>query len=112
MENDSLIREEYTGIRPAPGYPACPEHSEKETIASLLEMEKAIGITLTSSYAMYPTSSVSGFYFAHPDGLGKIAQDQVESYAKRKGISLEDAERLLSPNLAYTPAKLLVNQTV
>ena len=79
-------------------------------------MEKAIGITLTSSYAMYPTSSVSGFYFAHPDakyfGLGKIAQDQVESYAKRKGISLEDAERLLSPNLAYTPAKLLVNQTV
>lgn len=116
LENDSLIREEYTGIRPAPGYPACPEHSEKETIASLLEMEKAIGITLTSSYAMYPTSSVSGFYFAHPDakyfGLGKIAQDQVESYAKRKGISLEDAERLLSPNLAYTPAKLLVNQTV
>ena len=116
LENDSLIREEYTGIRPAPGYPACPEHSEKETIASLLEMEKAIGITLTSSYAMYPTSSVSGFYFAHPNakyfGLGKIAQDQVESYAKRKGISLEDAERLLSPNLAYTPAKLLVNQTV
>jgi 5-methyltetrahydrofolate--homocysteine methyltransferase len=116
LENDSLIREEYQGIRPAPGYPACPEHSEKETIAKLLDMEKTIGITLTSSYAMYPTSSVSGFYFAHLDakyfGLGKIAQDQVASYAMRKGISIPDAERLLSPNLAYTPANLLANQTL
>jgi len=116
LDNDSLIREEYLGIRPAPGYPACPEHSEKETISRLLDLERSIGITLTSSYAMYPTSSVSGFYFAHPDskyfGLGKIAEDQVASYAERKGITLEQAERLLSPNLAYTPSTLLVNQTV
>jgi len=107
LDNDSLIREEYPGIRPAPGYPACPEHSEKETIASLLDMENAIGITLTSSFAMYPTSSVSGFYFGNPEskyfGLGKIGEDQVASYAERKGVSLKDAERLLSPNLAYQP---------
>lgn len=116
LDNDSLIREEYLGIRPAPGYPACPEHSEKETIAKLLDLENTVGITLTSSYAMYPTSSVSGFYFGHPDskyfGLGKIAEDQVGSYAMRKGISIEQAERLLSPNLAYTPSKQLENQTV
>lgn len=116
LDNDSLIRESYLGIRPAPGYPACPEHSEKETIARILDLEKSIGITLTSSYAMYPTSSVSGFYFGHPEskyfGLGKIAQDQVASYAERKGISLEQAERLLSPNLAYTPSTLLVNQAL
>jgi 5-methyltetrahydrofolate--homocysteine methyltransferase len=107
LDNDSLIREEYPGIRPAPGYPACPEHSEKETIARLLDMENAVGITLTSSYAMYPTSSVSGFYFGNPEskyfGLGKIGEDQVASYAERKGVSLKDAERLLSPNLAYQP---------
>ncbi|MBC6365324.1 methionine synthase [Algoriphagus sp. AK58] len=116
LDNDSLIREEYLGIRPAPGYPACPEHSEKETIAKLLDLENTVGITLTSSYAMYPTSSVSGFYFGHPEskyfGLGKIAEDQVASYAMRKGISIEKAERLLSPNLAYTPSNLLANQTV
>nr|WP_087939057.1 methionine synthase [Algoriphagus faecimaris] len=116
LDNDSLIKESYLGIRPAPGYPACPEHSEKETIARILDLENSIGITLTSSYAMYPTSSVSGFYFGHPDskyfGLGKIAQDQVASYAERKGISMEQAERLLSPNLAYTPSTLLANQTV
>ncbi len=107
LDNDSLIREEYPGIRPAPGYPACPEHSEKETIARLLDMENAVGISLTSSYAMYPTSSVSGFYFGNPEskyfGLGKIGEDQVASYAERKGVSLKDAERLLSPNLAYQP---------
>lgn len=107
LENDSLIREEYTGIRPAPGYPACPEHSEKETIAKLLNLKDTVGIELTSSYAMYPTSSVSGYYFGNPEskyfGLGKINEDQVASYAKRKGISLRDAERLLSPNLAYQP---------
>lgn len=116
LDTESLIREEYPGIRPAPGYPACPEHSEKETIAKLLDLENTVGITLTSSYAMYPTSSVSGFYFGHPEskyfGLGKIAEDQVGSYAMRKGISLEQAERLLSPNLAYTPSKQLENQTV
>ncbi|WP_297335637.1 methionine synthase [Algoriphagus sp.] len=113
LDNDSLIRESYLGIRPAPGYPACPEHSEKATIARLLDLEKSIGITLTDSFAMYPTSSVSGFYFGNPDskyfGLGKIAQDQVASYAERKGISLEQAERLLSPNLAYSPSPLLAN---
>jgi 5-methyltetrahydrofolate--homocysteine methyltransferase len=116
LDTESLIREEYPGIRPAPGYPACPEHSEKETIAKLLDLENTVGITLTSSYAMYPTSSVSGFYFGHPEskyfGLGKIAEDQVGSYAMRKGISIEHAERLLSPNLAYTPSNILANQTV
>lgn len=109
LENDSLIREEYAGIRPAPGYPACPEHSEKEMISVLLDMENTAGIKLTSSYAMIPTSSVSGFFFGHPEskyfGLGKIAEDQVASYAERKGITLEKAERLLSPNLAYQPNK-------
>jgi 5-methyltetrahydrofolate--homocysteine methyltransferase len=111
LDNDSLVREEYLGIRPAPGYPACPEHSEKETIFSLLDIESKIGISLTSSYAMYPTSSVSGFYFGNPEskyfGLGKIGVDQVESYADRKGITLREAERLLSPNLAYTPQLIL-----
>jgi 5-methyltetrahydrofolate--homocysteine methyltransferase len=116
LDTESLIREEYPGIRPAPGYPACPEHSEKETISRLLDLENTVGITLTSSYAMYPTSSVSGFYFGHPEskyfGLGKIAQDQVGSYAMRKGLSIEQTERLLSPNLAYTPSNQLANQTV
>ncbi|OOG72792.1 methionine synthase [Algoriphagus sp. A40] len=111
LDNDSLIREEYPGIRPAPGYPACPEHSEKVTIGSLLDLENSVGITLTSSFAMYPTSSVSGFYFGNPEskyfGLGKIGEDQVASYAERKGINLQQAERLLSPNLAYSPAPTL-----
>ena len=115
LENDSLVREEYLGIRPAPGYPACPEHSEKITISQLLDMEKEIGIKLTSSFAMYPTSSVSGYFFGHPEskyfGLGKIGEDQVASYAERKGISLKDAERLLSPNLAYQPNLTLVEPT-
>ncbi|AFL86037.1 methionine synthase (B12-dependent) [Belliella baltica DSM 15883] len=108
LDNDDLIKESYTGIRPAPGYPACPEHSEKRTLFELLEVEKNIGITLTDSYAMYPTSSVSGFYFGHPEskyfGLGKIAEDQVKDYARRKGVSLAQAEKWLSPNLAYTPS--------
>jgi 5-methyltetrahydrofolate--homocysteine methyltransferase len=111
LDNESLIQEDYVGIRPAPGYPACPEHSEKVTISELLDLENTIGITLTSSYAMYPTSSVSGFFFAHPEssyfGLGKIGSDQVASYASRKGITLQAAERLLSPNLAYTPTEIL-----
>lgn len=111
LDNDSLIREDYPGIRPAPGYPACPEHSEKVTISELLDLEKSIGITLTSSFAMYPTSSVSGFYFGNPEskyfGLGKIGEDQVASYAVRKGITLKQAERLLSPNLAYSPIQTL-----
>jgi 5-methyltetrahydrofolate--homocysteine methyltransferase len=107
LENDDLIREAYTGIRPAPGYPACPEHSEKKTLFELLQVESHTGITLTDSFAMYPTSSVSGFYFAHPEskyfGLGKIGEDQVKDYARRKGVSMAQAERWLSPNLAYNP---------
>ena len=113
LDNEALIKEEYLGIRPAPGYPACPEHSEKVTISEILDLENTVGITLTSSYAMYPTSSVSGFFFAHPEssyfGLGKIGEDQVASYATRKGISLQEAERLLSPNLAYSPTPILEN---
>ncbi|WP_215225742.1 methionine synthase [Echinicola shivajiensis] len=106
FDNEALIKEVYAGIRPAPGYPACPEHSEKISLFELLNAEE-IGISLTDSYAMLPTSSVSGFYFGNPDskyfGLGKIAEDQVVSYAHRKGISKEKAERLLAPNLAYNP---------
>ena len=103
FNNDELIKEDYRGIRPAPGYPACPEHSEKEKLWELLDVEKNTGMTLTSSYAMLPTSSVSGWYFAHPEsryfGVAKINQQQVKNYASRKGISVEQAERLLSPNL-------------
>ncbi|EON74953.1 5-methyltetrahydrofolate--homocysteine methyltransferase [Lunatimonas lonarensis] len=106
LSNDELIQESYLGIRPAPGYPACPEHSEKRTLFDLLQAER-IGMTLTDSFAMYPASSVSGFYFAHPEsayfGLGKIGEDQVIDYAERKGISKEQAERWLSPNLGYMP---------
>jgi 5-methyltetrahydrofolate--homocysteine methyltransferase len=108
LGNDALIREEYLGIRPAPGYPACPEHSEKKILFDLMNVEKSTGITLTDSFAMYPTSSVSGFYFAHPEskyfGLGKIGEDQVIDYAKRKGVSKAQAEKWLSPNLAYSPS--------
>lgn len=103
FNNDEFIEEKYRGIRPAPGYPACPEHSEKDKLWELLDVEKNIGMTLTSSYAMLPTASVSGWYFAHPEsryfGVAKINQEQVEDYASRKGISVDQAERLLSPNL-------------
>ena len=103
LSNEELVSEKYTGIRPAPGYPACPEHTEKGTIWQLLEVESNIGMTLTESYAMYPAASVSGWYFAHPQskyfGLGKIDQDQVANYAKRKGWTMEEAERWLAPNL-------------
>lgn len=103
LSNDALIREEYRGIRPAPGYPACPDHTEKLEIFRLLEAEK-LGITLTDNLAMMPASSVSGWYFAHPKakyfGLGKIGHDQVEEYAQRKGMSIDEAERWLSPVLA------------
>lgn len=105
--NDDLIEEAYQGIRPAPGYPACPDHTEKGTLFSLLEAETHTGITLTESYAMYPAAAVSGFYFAHPRaeyfGLGKIAKDQVLDYARRKEMSIEETERWLSPNLGYEP---------
>jgi 5-methyltetrahydrofolate--homocysteine methyltransferase len=104
LNNDELITEKYVGIRPAPGYPACPDHTEKGILFEILDAEKA-GIKLTESYAMYPASSVSGFYFANPDskyfGLGKIEKDQVIEYAKRKGMTIEEVEKWLSPNLAY-----------
>ncbi len=102
---EEMIKESYQGIRPAPGYPACPDHTEKKTIFELLEAEKEVGITLTESFAMFPTAAVSGYYFSHSEskyfGLGKIEKDQVTEYAQRKGISLEEMERWLSPNLAY-----------
>lgn len=105
LDNDSLIKESYQGIRPAPGYPACPDHTEKRTLFDLLEVEKNTSIELTESFAMYPAASVSGFYFAHPDakyfGVGKIGKDQVEAYAEKKGFSVEEAERWLKPNLNY-----------
>lgn len=104
LENKDLIGEKYIGIRPAPGYPACPDHLEKKTIFKLLEAEK-IGMKLTENLAMYPASSVSGYYFAHPEskyfGLGKISEDQVEDYSQRKGISKVEAEKWLRPSLNY-----------
>ena len=103
LNNEALIKESYQGIRPAPGYPACPDHTEKIGLFKLLEAEKRTGVTLTDSLAMYPTASVSGWYFAHPQskyfGVGRINQEQVESLAERKGYSVEDMERWLSPNL-------------
>ncbi len=107
LDNDALIREEYRGIRPAPGYPACPEHTEKGSLWQLLDAEKAAGIKLTESYAMWPVAAVSGFYFSHPEAryfaVGRIDRDQVEDYARRKGMDLATAERWLAPNLGYTP---------
>jgi 5-methyltetrahydrofolate--homocysteine methyltransferase len=105
LDNQSLITEKYRGIRPAPGYPACPEHTEKGTLWEMLEVEKKTGIRLTESFAMYPAASVSGWYFAHPQskyfGLGQIGKDQVEDYARRKGMLLSEAERWLAPVLNY-----------
>ena len=105
LQNFELIKEEYAGIRPAPGYPAQPDHTEKPTIWKLLDVEKNTGMILTESMAMVPTAAVSGLYFANPNshyfGIGKIKQDQVEDYAVRKGMSLDKAERWLGPNLAY-----------
>ena len=105
LNNESLIAEQYRGIRPAPGYPACPEHTEKGPLFELLQAPQNAGITLTESYAMLPTAAVSGFYFSHPDAkyfaTGKIDKDQVEDYAKRKGWTVEQAERWLAPVLSY-----------
>jgi 5-methyltetrahydrofolate--homocysteine methyltransferase len=105
LSNEDLIREKYQGIRPAPGYPACPDHTEKSTLFNLLSAPESAGIVLTESMAMLPAASVSGWYFAHPQskyfGLGKINKDQVVQYAERKGMDLETAERWLSPVLAY-----------
>ncbi|MBW7883563.1 MAG: methionine synthase [Caldilineaceae bacterium] len=104
LSSEDLIKEKYQGIRPAPGYPACPDHSEKRTIFDLLQAEAATGVHLTEHFAMYPTAAVSGFYFSHPGAayftVGRIGHDQLEDYARRKGWSLEEAERWLRPNLA------------
>ena len=104
LTEQEIIREKYVGIRPAPGYPACPEHTEKGTLFNILKAEE-VGIILTESFAMYPAAAVSGFYFSHPEskyfGLGKISKDQVEDYAQRKGWTIEEAEKWLSPNLSY-----------
>ncbi|MEL7144751.1 MAG: methionine synthase [Bacteroidota bacterium] len=105
MDNELLIREKYQGIRPAPGYPACPDHTEKEKLFDLLEVEKNTGITLTESFAMYPAAAVSGLYFAHEQsryfGLGKIGRDQVAEYAERKKMEVSTVEKWLGPNLNY-----------
>jgi len=105
LDNEKLIHEEYVGIRPAPGYPACPEHTEKRTLWQLLKPDETAGIQLTESFAMYPTAAVSGWYFSHPEskyfGLGQIGKDQVEDYARRKGMSFSEAERWLAPVLNY-----------
>jgi 5-methyltetrahydrofolate--homocysteine methyltransferase len=102
-----LIKEQYQGIRPAPGYPACPDHTEKRILFDLLKVEKNTGMYLTESLAMLPAASVSGLYFSHPQAryfaLGKIERDQVEDYALRKGMDLRTVERWLSPNLNYDP---------
>ena len=107
LSNDELIRENYQGIRPAPGYPACPEHTEKKKIWQLLDTEKRIGMQLTSSYAMWPGAAVSGWYFSHPEAkyyaVAAVQKDQVEDYAKRTNMTLAEAERWLSPNLGYEP---------
>ena len=105
LTNEDLIAEKYRGIRPAPGYPACPDHTEKTTLWTLLDVEKNAGITLTDGFAMWPAASVSGLYFAHPNaeyfGVGKIERDQVADYARRKNMSVDDMERWLAPNLNY-----------
>jgi len=105
LTKEQLIAEGYRGIRPAAGYPACPDHTEKGTLWQLLDVEKRTGMQLTESFAMWPGSSVSGLYFAHPESryfsLGKIEKDQVEDYAARKGMTVEEVERWLSPNLGY-----------
>ena len=107
LTKEELIAENYRGIRPAAGYPACPDHTEKKTLFELLGAKSNTGVDLTSSYAMTPGASVSGLYFSHPEGryfaVDRITKDQVESYSVRKGQSVEETERWLSPNLAYEP---------
>jgi 5-methyltetrahydrofolate--homocysteine methyltransferase len=104
---DGLIREQYRGIRPAPGYPACPDHTEKQTLWDLLHVEETAGIKLTESFAMWPGASVSGFYFAHPESkyfaVGKLGRDQILDYQARKGLPLSEIERWLGPYLNYDP---------
>ena len=107
LSNDDLIAEKYQGIRPAPGYPACPEHSEKAPLFAILDATDRIGVVLTENFAMWPGAAVSGFYLSHPDSryfaVAKLGRDQVEDYARRKDWTLQEAERWLAPNLAYTP---------
>jgi 5-methyltetrahydrofolate--homocysteine methyltransferase len=107
LDVEQLVKEKYRGIRPAPGYPACPDHTEKETLWRLLDAERTTGIVLTESYAMWPGASVSGWYFAHPDSryfaVGRINRDQAADYARRKGWDLRRAEKWLAPNLGYEP---------
>ncbi len=107
LDNEALIGEKYVGIRPAPGYPACPEHTEKATLWELMDVQERTGIELTESMAMWPGAAVSGWYFSHPQSqyfvVGRMAQDQVADYAKRKGWTLQEAERWLGPNLGYNP---------
>ena len=106
---EELIRERYRGIRPAPGYPACPDHTEKRLLFDLLRAEENAGIRLTESFAMIPASSVSGLYFAHPEAryfsVGRIGPDQIQDYHRRKGLELRAVERWLAPNLDYEPAE-------
>jgi 5-methyltetrahydrofolate--homocysteine methyltransferase len=105
LDHDELIRERYRGIRPAPGYPAQPDHSEKQRVFDLLDARDVVGVELTESFAMAPAASVCGLYFNHPEAryfsLGKLGRDQVEDYAGRKGLAVEEAERWLGPNLGY-----------
>jgi len=105
LSNDDLIREKYRGIRPAPGYPACPDHTEKQNLWELLEPKENAGMTITESFAMLPTAAVSGWYFAHPESryfsVTRIQKDQVDDYAERKDMDLITAERWLAPILGY-----------
>ncbi|MDA7559987.1 methionine synthase, partial [bacterium] len=105
LDNEALIREKYQGIRPAPGYPACPDHTEKQLLWEVLDVENQTGMKLTESCAMWPAASVSGLYFSHPQSkyfaVGKINKDQIKDYASRKSISVDDAEKWLSPWLNY-----------
>ena len=105
LNNDDMINEKYQGIRPAPGYPACPDHTEKALLWTLLQPDQRIGVSLTENYAMYPASSVSGWYFAHPEaryfGTGKIGLDQVQDYAARRGLPQAEIEKMIPHLLAY-----------
>ena len=105
LGHEALIQEQYRGIRPAPGYPACPDHTEKRTLFELLDAQAATGVRLTESFAMLPAASVSGLYFAHPEsryfGVSKVERDQVRDYAARKNISVAEVERWLAPVLGY-----------
>ena len=107
LNDQDFIKERYQGIRPAPGYPACPDHTEKAALWELLDAERQTGVSITESMAMWPAASVSGFYFAHPAshyfGVGNLGRDQIEDYAQRKAMSVRDVERWLGPNLAYEP---------